>query len=157
MSHVFSLPHERTLQRILMRFLFVINVRNNEPPEQLGYRQKHHTTKPTSYTLWPIWYRAHEKWWLATLPCTLSYHGEVQLCVRSTLPVCFCSCHYPCLHHFFHHVISSISHPNHSFILVTVACNSSASHSSVFTTHSPWPISLFTFSYLFCTRICLIM
>ena len=61
MSHVFSLPHERTLQRILMRFLFVINVRNNEPPEQLGYRQKHHTTKPTSYTLWPIWYRAHEK------------------------------------------------------------------------------------------------
>jgi len=51
MSHIFSLP----LQRILMCFLFIINVRNNKPPEQLGYRQKHHTTKPTSYTLWPIW------------------------------------------------------------------------------------------------------
>ena len=38
-----------------MRFIFVINVRNNESPEQLGYRQKHPTTKPTSYTLWLIW------------------------------------------------------------------------------------------------------
>ena len=47
MFHIFSLPHERTLRRILMRFLFVINVRNNEPPEQLGYRQKHHTTVKT--------------------------------------------------------------------------------------------------------------
>jgi len=34
-SH-FQPHHERTLQRILMRFLFVINVRNNEPSEQLG-------------------------------------------------------------------------------------------------------------------------
>jgi len=33
-SH-FQPPHERTFQRILMRFIFVINVRNNEPPEQL--------------------------------------------------------------------------------------------------------------------------
>ena len=49
MSRIFSLPHERALQRILMRFIFVINVRNNEPPEQLGYRQKHPTTKPASY------------------------------------------------------------------------------------------------------------
>ena len=55
MSHIFGLPHERTFQLILMCFLVVIHVRNNEPPEQLGYSQKHHTTKPTSYTLWPIW------------------------------------------------------------------------------------------------------
>jgi len=58
MSRIFSLLHERAFQRILMRFIFVINVRNNEPPEQLGYRQKHPTTKPTSYTLWPIWFVA---------------------------------------------------------------------------------------------------
>jgi len=38
-----------------MRFIFVINVWTNEPPEQLGYKQQRHMTKPTSYTLWPIW------------------------------------------------------------------------------------------------------
>ena len=40
MSRMFSLSCEHTFQVILMRFLFVINVRNNEPPEQLGYTDK---------------------------------------------------------------------------------------------------------------------
>jgi len=63
MSRIFILSHERAFQRILTRFIFVINVRNNRPPEQLGYRQKHPTTKPTSYTLWPIWYTLWPIWY----------------------------------------------------------------------------------------------
>ena len=65
MCHIFSLLHECTFQWILMCSIFVINVQNNEPPEQLGCRQKHHTTKPTripcgrhGHSLWPLWFVA---------------------------------------------------------------------------------------------------
>ena len=72
MSRIFNLPHERAFQRILMHFIFVITcgTGNGESPEQLGYRQKHHTTKPTSYTLWPIWYR----------PACLPGHNHLMCC-----------------------------------------------------------------------------
>jgi len=91
MSPIFSLPHECTFQRILTRFLFVINVRN-EPPEQPRYKRKHHMTKLTSYTLWMIW-----SWFVTDMVVADMVQGHIAFihCYRSSSTVIrLALCHY---------------------------------------------------------------
>jgi len=77
MSRIFSLPHERAFQGILMRFIFVINVRNKQrAPGTTGIQTKAPYDKTHRvylvadmamlcgrYGLWPKW--LWPKWFVA--------------------------------------------------------------------------------------------